>query len=98
MTLDWLAESRAAAIGIPQHRLRTVGSVPPSATWTARYSSVTRGPEIQGNRVVASLILRRRSFFHFLNCENRMSVSPSCSHFSCDPDRLHQLFLRGAVP
>ena len=98
MTLDWFAESRAAGIDIPQHRLRTVGSIPPSAL-TLRYSSVTRSrPEIEGNRVVASRIRRRRSFLHFLNCENRMSVGPSCSHFSCDPDRLHQLFLRGAVP
>jgi hypothetical protein len=32
MTLDWFAESRAAGIDIPQHRLRTAGSAPPSAT------------------------------------------------------------------
>ena len=46
MTLDWLAETRAAAIDIPQHRLRTIGSAPPSAIWTARCSSVTSGLEV----------------------------------------------------
>jgi hypothetical protein len=30
MTLTWLAESRAAGIGVPQHRLRAIGSVPPA--------------------------------------------------------------------
>ena len=98
MTLDWLAETSAAAIDIPQHRLRTIGSAPPSAIWTARCSSVTSGLEVPRQLIVASLILCRRSFFHFLNRDNRMSVSPSCSHFGCDPNRLHQLFLRGAVP
>ena len=54
--------------------------------------------EIEGDRGVASRIRCRVSIFHFLNREKRVSISPSCSHFSCDPDRLHQLFLRGAVP